>query len=498
MPLFRFCFCLGLTLGFWGEVFAQQQGLVLSESRQRERTDRSHALLRMDSTGFEVLRFDRDNRYAEIEVYDAQQRYVETRPCTDRQRRYIGLVDFAPNKRYLLFFNYRRNSQTQRFEQVALYAKAMNPQTFALEGDSLVLIAPFAMESPYYKGNFAISPDKTKLLVYDYEEDGDIEGVEGLTNKINLRVYNRDFELIWERKLNLSPSAKRMVAIKRLRLSNAGEVAILSDVFKDEQQRSYTMRYPTTIPTLFFVGERPEHFLQFSPDLEGQRFYGESDFNYDLEGNLFWFGFYSEQRYYQQKGYFFIKINAERSRILVKNQVPFSDSLISLMRERKRIKAGLEALHFKLCQWRILEDGAMVFSAERQPPGQNFKTHNLILIRLDAKGELVQSHHLDKYADHSPSLKPFMSHYFWLKGQDVYLVYNTGLHNGARAVLLRFDALGQVKRRKLLDYSAQLDLLCPNLTEPLAGGRAFLILQSRYFRQYSFGILDPDVWLGGN
>jgi hypothetical protein len=347
------------------------------------------------------------------------------------------------------------------------------------------------MESNFYQGNFAISPDKTKLLVYDYEEEGDVEGVRGLTNKVRLRVFDSQLKLIWEREVNLAPqgTVKRVMVIKKMRLSDQGEVAILTDFFRNADQRSYDLKKVTADPTLFFVGQEPQQFMRFTPNL-GDLFFNELDFNYDSQGNIFWFGLYSKQRYYQQKGYFFIKINAQRSKILVKHRQDFPDSLVMQLRTKRRIQPDAEAMHYRLASWKITQDSGIVFGIERQPPGMNAKVHDLMIIRLNADGQIRWQHFIEKYADFPESQRSFLSHFLALENDQTYILCNQGIYTDNYAFALKIDPQGRLKRKRLFNYDGQVELLCPSLSYVLPQERLFLILQSRFFRNYSFGVLD--------
>ena len=218
--------------------------------------------------------------------------------------------------------------------------------------DSIELIAPFKMTSNFYRGNFAVSPDRSKILVYDYEEEGDISGVNGLTNEVTLRVFDASFNKLWQRKVNLSPSGspKRMVAIKKLRINNQGDVALLTDVFRDH--RSYSLRKTTADPTLYFVGKKKEDYALFKPNL-GDYFFNQLNFTFDTDGNILWFGFFSKQRYYQQSGVFFIKINNKRTKILAKKIHHFTSEQIAELLNRKKVGKNAEGRSYKMTHWRL-------------------------------------------------------------------------------------------------------------------------------------------------
>lgn len=482
-----FVFVIGILFGL--ELVAQPTW-IQSEAKKRDKTDLTHTLFDYDSTRYLVLRFDKKSSYAELEQYSATLKNSKTYQVTKKRRRYRGVINIE-GKMYLVFFNYKVNKDQQIYDKVSLYAARINPESMELEDqDSIELIAPFKMESNYYRGNFTVSPDKSKILVYDYEEAGDIEGVSGLTNKITLRVFDTSLQQLWKRTVDLSPTGtvKRMVVIKELKINSKGEVAILTDIFRKD--RTYLTRKVTTDPTLFFVGKEPQNFARFTPSL-GEFFFNQMGFGFDTEGNVNWFGFYSKSRYYYQGGVFFIKINAERSKVLVKKQHAFSEELLKEMLGRKRIKTGAEVRSYKKVHWRLTADGGLVLTAEQQPPGNvSFKSHGVLIIRFDSEGEILWARHIYKYGEQPKKQRTFLSHYMLVYEDDVYLIFNRGVYADGYAAVVRINKEGEIKERKLQGYNTQQELLCPLLSYPVGNGNVFVCLQDRYFNYYRFGKIN--------
>ena len=483
-------YCILFLIGF-GLPLAAQDALTLSPLQEKDQTDRTYSLLDYDSSGYYVIRFNKGHSYAELESYDPSLQIKKTYIVTQKRRKYVGLVNLQ-GRLSLLYFRYIENKRDNSHEQVSLYAIRIKSDSFQLASDSIELIAPFKMESNFYRVNFAVSPDRSKVLVYDFEEEGDIDGVQGLSNEITLRVFDNNLNQLWTRKVNLSPDggAKRRVAIQKLRINDAGEVAILTDIFRDK--RSYSMKEVTADPTLFFVGEERKNFSLFQPDM-GNYFFNQSNFTFDKEGNILWFGFYSKQHYYQQSGSFFIKINKERTKVLVKNRYDFTPEQMADILNKKRVRTGMEARSYKLVHWQIMEDGGIVFSAEQQPGnGVQFRSNDIITIKIGKEGELEWLKHLFKHGEEIPRLKTFLSHYLCTKGSNVYLVYNQGLYADGYAAAVKINAQGDMKLRKFYTYQRQQELLCPMLSFRLDTASIFLCFQDRYFSDYRFGVLDLE------
>jgi hypothetical protein len=466
-----------------------QDFIIKSEIKDRGKTNKTHTLLNYDSTGYYALRFNKQLTYAELEHYDLNLQFKKTFVVTKKHRKYIGVVNIA-QKMYLLYFSYIKNKRENTHEKVSLYARQITSDSFALSGDSIELIKPFRMTSNYYRGNFAISPDYSKILVYDFEEEGDIDDVKGLTNKIRLRVFDSSFKKLWSRTVNLSPDggAKRKVSIKKLRINNRGDVAILSDIFRNH--RTYNSRNVTADPTLFFVGKEKKNYSLFKPNL-GEYFFNQINFTFDTKGNILWFGFYSKQKYYQQKGVFFIKINRDRSKVLVKKQHELSPELISKLLNKKKVRAKSEARSYKLKHWRLMQDGGIVMSAEQEPnTSYNFRSNDIVAIRFSSEGEITWAKHLFKYGNQPRNQKVFLSHYMYTAKNNIYFLFNKGLYSDGYATIARIDSTGSIENRKFYNYQNQQELVCPLLSYQLKTPQIFICLQDRYFSNYRFAILD--------
>ncbi len=487
----QYLLSLLIFLSLSGNALLAQDFLIKSELREDSKTYRTHTLFDYDSTGYYVLRFDKSFGYAELEHYSPDLQLNNTFVVTKKYRKYIGVVNIS-NKLYLLYFRYIENKRENIHEKVSLYAKQLNPETYELMADSIELIEPFKMVSNYYRGNFAVSPDRSKILVYDYEEDGDIEGVSGLTNEVNLRVFDSSFNLLWKRSVNLSPtgSSKRMVAIKKLRVNNQGKVAILTDVFREH--RSYSLRKTTADPTLFFVGQQKNDYAMFTPNL-GDFFFNQINFIFDEVGNIVWFGFYSRQKYYQQSGFFYIKINKEVSKVLVKKMHDFTPEQIATLLNRKKISRNAEARSYKLVHWRLTKSGALILSAEQQPATNfNFKSHDVLVMQVSNEGEIEWFNHYYKYGEEPRRAKVFLSHYLCTVGDNTYLLFNNGLYSDGFATAVKIDGNGNSVSRKFYTYEKQQELLCPLLSFKLNRPEVFLCFQDRYFSAYRFAILDLE------
>ena len=414
------CLLMGIQLQ------AQKNGWQKSDLRKNQSTRFTHALIDFDSSNYYVLRFDKNRYKAEIEQYNEQLQYVRTVQTTDKRRRYAGVMHLDSTM-YMFYFNYTKSKTTDGYRNVGFYAKKIDEKTYKTTADSITIIQPFNMESNAFKGDLVLSPDRSKFLVFSYEEEGDDQQISGLSNTITLRVFDKNFVPLWERIVNLSPDGKlkRKVAIKKLRINNKGQVLILADIFTGA--RSYESRKVNTAPTLFFIAQSPKAISRFTPDL-GKLFFKELDVSYDQEGNIIWFGFYSRKRYYMQSGIFFIKIKADLSRVLTKEKYDFSPSLIAKMMNKRKVSEKREALHFKFVQYHLTSDSGLIVTAEQQPQGGLFyKSKNILALRFNSLGGVKWKKVIKKHSVEQYKLKPFLSHHSFLVSDSLHVIFNNGV-----------------------------------------------------------------------
>ncbi len=488
-----------LIFGLISTVAQKQKTAYLweSETQKRQGTERTHSLLHYDTAHYYVFRIDDRFRQTKMEVFGQNLQKIRTATISNSSATYFSPMNLLGNL-YLLRMSYRYNREEDHYEDVTMRAFPLQKDSLTVGQDSLTLVAPFTMKSNFYKGDFAISPDKSKILVYEYEELGDIEGVKALTNSVKLSVYDINFQLLWKRTIDLAPEAtlNRLVALKRLRLSNEGKVGILTDIFKSAENRTYESKKVTANPTLFFVGEAADDFMRFTPNL-GDYFYNQMDFTFDNESDVVWFGCYSATRYYQQSGLFYIKINKERSKILAKKQIDFSPELIAKTLDKK-ITAGRELRNFVLSSWRMLPDkSGFIINLEHRPYSTfNFKSHEILSLCIDNQGVLRWAVPTPKWGSISQEYEMFLAHYVVAVGTDVYLIYNNGVNRENQAVAVRIDNEGKKTEKLIYRYDSQETIICPRLSASLGEGKVFLCLQSRYFNAYNFAVLDLPALFG--
>jgi hypothetical protein len=467
-----------------------QDYLKLGPSLESKNTDRTYALIYYDSNGYALMRSDKDFKYAETETYDKNLKLLNSFVSTPEHRNYGGVLNLE-GRLFMLFSKYRLNAQLEQYEDVSLWAMPMNKDSFCVGKDSFALVEPFTLKSALYRGNFVLSPDRSKLLVYDWEEEGDIDEVKGLTNEIMLRVYDNRFKLLWSRKVYLAPnsSGKRVMSIKKLRVGNSGEAAILTDYFRNH--RSYSLKEVTADPTVFFVGEKASDFSRLTPNL-GNLFFNELNFMYDAEGNIIWFGFYSNRKYHEQAGYFYIKINAARNKILSKKISSFDQEIMTSLLKKKIVKKLDELRNFEIAFFKISKNGDLIVSAERRPYGiANYKSHDILLLRFDSSGNLLWSKYIFKYNIFPQSLKVFLNHYLQIDNENIYLLFNQGIYSETGlAKALKIERNGNLTEKVVMNYLNAENVFCPTLSSPLPDGKTFINLQSRFFKYHQSGILD--------
>ena len=213
---------------------------------------------------------------------------------------------------------------------------------------------------------------------------------------------------------------------------------------------------------------------------------------YDAEGNIIWFGFYSNRKYFQQAGFFYIKINAARNKILSKKISSFDTDLLKSLLKKNKLKASTELRNFETAYFKISKNGDLIVSAERRPYGvANHKSHDIIVLRFDSNGTLLWSKHIFKYNIFAQSLKVFLDHYLQIDNDDIYILYNQGIYaETGIAKAVKIDRNGKMTEKNVLSYLNAENVICPTLCSPLPEGKTFINLQSRFFKYHQSGILD--------
>lgn len=476
---------------FWFIFFNHQTGnsqSLLRESSIFENKNRfkTYSLLSKKNESFAILRFSDDMKRNEIILLNEDLTLKSKNMGCEQIRNYAGALNINDNL-FFIYSQFKENKTLEQYEQVSLWLNRIDTHLMTCNSDSFALIAPFTLKAPLYKGNLSISEDHSKIVVFDYEEEGDVEGVEGLTEEIRLRVFDKHFHLLWSRKVDLTThsAGRRMIAVQKVKVNNSGEVAILTDQFRTI--RSYQLKEVSCDPTLFFIGSEKNQILKFTPQL-GDFFFNQSDIQFDKNNNLLWLGCFSEEKYHQQKGYYFIKIAADKSKVLERKIVPFAKEDLEILCSKKT----KEADHLKLIHFKINEQDEIILSFERQPYSTHFlKSHSLYILSILPNGNLKWAHPHYKYNSFKYSLQPFLSHYVINSSNYTHILFNQGLYKeGGKACLLTIEKEGKARQTTLFEYQNQETILCPLQSFQLSENKVLLSFQSEFFNKFQFGILD--------
>ena len=464
--------------------------LVESKVRKSNDANRTYGLWFQapNTKDLYLLRTNAQMRLMFTEVYDKDMHF-KREEATAYERRFTGSLDLNSNP-YLLELKYKYDAHVKTYTDISFVAHRFDTTTLKLTGDSTTMIPPFILKDNLYRGNFAVSPDQSKLLLYHYTEDGELN-IKGLANEIELLVFNDKLELLWKKKVHLSPEthSKQMTLIRKLRVNNQGSVGIFAYMFIDEKARTFKSKTPTVKPTLFFVGRGENEFLKFQPKLEDY-FFSEMDFAFDKENNIQWFGQVSQISYEHSGGYFYMKMNANCTKVLAKNIVFYNADFLKKALGRKA-KKQRELTDYYLSAWRTdLQEETVIFTLERRPYASlTLKYNEVIVGKLDKKGVLLWLNIIPKYAQEQDRFEPFLSHYMWAKGDKVYILYNSGLYASNKAIALEIDALGNMREKTIFLNRNRETILCPSLTTVLED-KLLICMQSPYFTTYNFGLLD--------
>lgn len=467
---------------------------IESEVRKSDQANRVYGLWFQDieNEDFHILRTNTHMNLAFTDVYTKDLKHIKSVETCNAKRFSGGIA--LQNNPYLLELKYKYDVHIKTYTDISFVGHRLNKASDKIGEDSTIMITPFILKENIFRGNFAISPDKSKLLLYHYTEDDEL-GIRGLTDEVELLVFDADLKLLWKRKVNLSPEnyGKKIVVLKKFRINNQGSIGILTTIFKSENKRTYKSNTPTDIPSFFFVGRAENEFIHFKPTLPDY-FFNEIDFAFDKENNIHLLGQYSTQAYMYQGGYIYMKLNATCTKVLAKTVTPYTAEFMKAAWGKNRLKYN-ELVDFYLTSWRIIaETNEIVFTLERRSPSAiSLKYQQVIVGKLDEKGQLLWINTIYKNTQEAEKYEAFLSHYMVPKENKVYVLYNSGIYDSNKAVIVQIDEKGNMREKPLFLNRNRETILCPILTQ-VVGDKLLLTMQSTYFSVYNFGLLDLEAF----
>ncbi len=221
------------------------------------------------------------------------------------------------------------------------------------------------------EGSFGshISKDSTKLLIYN-----DLPYKKNEQEQFGFRVFNQQFELIWEKDVVL-PYTDNRFTVEEYQVDELGNVHLMGVLYEDnaKRRRRGSPTYQYIIISYLDNGERVE---EFRVGLDN-KFITDLTFRPTKSGKLICAGFYSERGTYSVKGAYYFKVDPTTRAVSHKNYQPFEfEFLTEFMSDRSKEKAKdaekrrdvrktAELYNFSLDELILRSDGGAVLVAEQ-------------------------------------------------------------------------------------------------------------------------------------
>lgn len=337
--------------------------------------------------------------------------------------------------------------------------------------------------------NIAHSPDNNYILVnYIHNKDDKYA-----KQKVDIRVFDSDFDLVWEKLDNL-PFADEFFSLKEMRVSNDGNVYVLGQVIEEKRDRKNKKQEFQ----LYAYKNYGEDIVEY-PLVIKDKVIAEMVLAIAGNGDIVVGGLYADE--YKITGTFYMRINAINQEVAASSFKEFGiDFLVAGLSERKEKKTKKKAskgkdvglFAYDLRNLKINNDGSIVFIAEQSFITSNTYTdangntrttytyhdNDIIAVYVNPQGEIVENIKISKKQVGSTSF--FHSYVLAIKNNALYFIYNDHIKNlnktndgvessfsgpkKALAVVVKVDNSGKLKKSALFGSKEVGTLMRPKVS----------------------------------
>ncbi len=303
-----------------------------------------------------------------VEFYD---REMNLKKSVEQDLKYKGKkrdfedVIFIGGQLYLLTsFNNSAKKKNYLFKQ-KISMRSLIPNK------RLEMICETGARNKEVEGSFGshISKDSTKLLIFN-----DLPFKKNDPKQFGFRVFDQQFELIWEKDVVL-PYTDNRFTVEEYQVDEQGNVHLLGVLYEDNAKwrRRGNPTYQYVIISYLDNGERVE---EFRVGLD-RKFVTDLTFRPTKSGKLICAGFYSERGTYSIKGAYYFTVDPATREVSSKNSQPFEfEFLTEFMSDRSKQKAkeaerrkdvrrAAELYDYSLDELILRSDGGAVLVAEQ-------------------------------------------------------------------------------------------------------------------------------------
>lgn len=308
-----------------------------------------------------------------------------------------------------------------------------------------------------FRGNMSVSKSANYYVF-------NIDSSDKKTEKHTILVFDRDFNKIWEKDIEL-PYDDRKFKLQDVIVSDNGEVYLLGKVYpKKKRKKKKGGKYNYE---LFKITQDNSVSKKFEVE---DHFVASLELNFNTEDNISLIGFYSNRNEHRFKGVCAFIANPNDLSVISKEFSPFTEQFLTDKYGKKKDKE-LRNIVFKNISY--TNNGDMIITAEEYFVTQVY-THNqfggfsrtyynfddIIILKLDKKGKLIWARNINKAQTSGYFSNPLMSYGSVQYNNNEYLLLNAhkkmGELSGGR-IKFRESFLWKATKRNTNLYIVKVD-----------------------------------------
>lgn len=398
-------------------------------------------------------------------------------------------------------------------DKLELFGRAYTTEGEALNKEKKLAEFPAARKSQMEALNFVQSTDSSTMLAF-FSERFDTYSEE----KIDFVLFNQSLDVVFNRSVEFPYKGKNLT-IHRAEVDPSGRVFLLIKIQREEKEL-HQQNVPEYRYSLVTFASDTGIVEDYEIDL-GEQYISDIDMIIENSKQIVLSGFYSDGGQGMAAGTFCFKVDRLLNKINEKKLVPFDKSFAASFLESSRIKGKIELSQFKLDHFVRFNDGTFGLIAEQylmdQICYQDFRTgmyncnyffyyNNIIIVKMDALGDVIWTADIPKYQESSNDGGFFSSYAFAFDGQSMHFVFNDHPknlveQNQSRAhvmsnvrksvpVYARIDNDGQFSRRQISFEKHPRLFFAPRYSAQISNRSLWLI--SMTTNKFRAGVLSLD------
>lgn len=384
-------------------------------------------------------------------------------------------------------------------DKIELYGRIYNTEGEAVSKEEKIAQFPASRKNDMQSLQFVPSKDGASMLTF-YSEPADKQANEN----ISFHYFNSDLIALWERQIEF-PYKNRNFRIHKAQVDENGQVYLLVKIFLEKEERDEKNIPPFRYSLVTFSGDSSA--VEDYELVLGNKFITDIDMHMLNDNKVICSGFYSNLGASSAAGTFFLSVNRESRAVEDKILSDFDPTFASSFIESSRIRGKVELSDFKLDYLVRFNDGSYGLIAEQflidEICFQDFRTgmftcnyfyyyNNIIVIKMNDKGEVMWAADIPKYQESSNDAGYFSSYVFGFNGESMHFVFNDNPKNLTETDERRAHRMDNVKRAVVVHAKLSKDGSFSRVNASSEKRSRFYFIP-----QYSAQISDESMWLVG-